>query len=222
MSGKAAVFFDLDGTLLDSIEDLADSMNAVLERNGLPVHPLESYLYFVGDGAASLVDRALPEGLATSDDARRGFLEEYRTEYAGRWRSKSRLYDGVTEMLDRLVEMDDILLTVLSNKPHLFTAQCVEHFLDGWDFSMVLGQRDEVPRKPDPAGALEIAERLGVPVEDCLFVGDTSVDILTGRAAGMRTVGVLWGFRPESELRDAGAHSVIASPGDLLECLTDV
>lgn len=219
---KRAILFDLDGTLLDSIEDLAESMNAVLERNGHPVHPIESYLYFVGDGAASLVDRSLPKDLSSDADACSAYLEEYRTEYAGRWRSKSRLYDGVSEMLDQLEEDGDVALTILSNKPHRFTEQCAEHFLDRWNFSVVLGQRDEFPKKPDPAGAIEIADRLGVSVDACLFVGDTSVDILTGRAAGMRTVGVLWGFRPESELREAGAHSVIASPADLMDCLSNV
>jgi phosphoglycolate phosphatase len=211
---KAAVMFDLDGTLLDTLEDLADSMNAVLERLGFPCHPVEAYKYFVGDGMPNLVRRALPADRRDGTAVESG-SQAMREEYAERWRAKSRPYDGVPEMLEGLIERG-LKLTILSNKPDDFTKMTVEALLPDWNFNVVRGVLAEVPRKPDPTAALRIAEGLGIPPGDFLYCGDTDTDMKTAVAAGMVPLGALWGFRDARELRDAGAAILLERPEDLL------
>lgn len=214
-----AVLFDLDGTLLDSLADLAASGNAVLRKRGLPEHPEAAYRRFVGAGMATLVRRIFPPGtLAGEGPAFEEALGDYQAEYARRWRDRTRLYDGVSGLLDALVHRG-VALGVVSNKSHPFTRQCVETFLGDWPWAVVLGQRQGIPHKPDPAGALEAAETLGLRPADCAFVGDSGIDMETGSRAGMRTVGVLWGFREAAELRAAGAGALIREPMDLLPLL---
>ena len=212
-----AVIFDLDGTLLDSLEDLADSMNAVLLRSGLPTHPLDAYRYFVGEGIEMLVQRAVPE--AERAPARlAAHVGAMRSEYDLRSAAKTRPYPGVPELLDAL-EARGMPAAILSNKPHDATVEIVTQLLGKWRFRAVLGARPSVPKKPDPAGALEIAAGLGVPPGEILYLGDTATDMRTARAALMRAVGALWGFRTEDELREAGAEFLARDPGDLLDLL---
>ncbi len=210
----AAVMFDLDGTLLDTIKDIADSMNAVLERRGLPGHPAERYKSFVGDGVETLVRRALP-----ADRRHHRVLaecvEEVVREYAARWDRKTRPYPGVPEMLDAL-EARGFKLAVLSNKPEEATRLCVERFFGGNRFQAVRGARPGLPRKPDPAGALEIAADLDVEPARWLYLGDTDTDMLTARRAGMVPVGAAWGFRGERELAESGARWIVSHPRELL------
>jgi len=211
-----AVLFDLDGTLLDTLEDLADSMNAVLASHGWPVHPVESYRYFVGDGFEVLVRRTIPKG-----GANRLVLEcvsEAQREYRNRWKSKSRLYPGVPELLDGLSERG-VPAAILSNKPDSFVDEIVRYFFGRWTFAAAHGSRPEVPRKPDPAAALDISRSLKVPVNSFVYLGDTNTDMRTATAAGMFPVGALWGFRPEQELRDSGARALVSSPPEVLELL---
>lgn len=212
-----AVLFDLDGTLLDTLEDIADSANRVLAEMGLPEHPLDSYRYFVGNGLMTLMERVVP---ADKRDQRTiaSVAEAFRKDYGGNWHMKSRPYAGVHRMLQGLLE-HDLELAVLSNKPQVFTVLCVERLLVGIPFHPVFGQREGVPRKPDPAGALEVARELGVDPEQFLYIGDTSTDMQTAKNAGMVAVGALWGFRTEEELRTNGADHLIATPVDLLELL---
>jgi phosphoglycolate phosphatase len=212
-----AILFDLDGTLLDTLEDLADAMNRVLAGKGFPTHELDAYRYFIGDGAAMLVTRVLPEA-ARSDALIQTCLAEFRQDYGENWRVKTQAYDGVQEMLDKLTARG-LPMAVLSNKPQAFTRRYVSELLADWRFDVVLGQREGVPRKPDPAGALEIAELLNIAPADFLFLGDTAGDIKTAVAAGMYPVGVLWGFRPAEELLDGGAQALIARPLEILELL---
>ncbi len=208
------IIFDLDGTLLDTIEDLGDSVNEVLRARGLPEHGYAEYCHLIGDGMEMLVRRSLPE--AQRDDATvAAVLEEYRAAYGRNWAKKSRPYPGVPELLDTL-QSRGVPMAVLSNKPQAFTELCVSQLLPGRPFSPVFGQREGVPRKPDPAAALEIAQIRGADPARTLFVGDTNVDIATGARAGMVPVGVLWGFRDEAELRAAGARHLIAEPAELL------
>ena len=209
---KAAVF-DLDGTLLDTLEDLADSVNAVLERHGWATHPVEAYRYFVGDGPTVLFERALPGEIATDADAVAPLVSEYKVEYDSRWDAKSRPYAGIPELLDGLAAQG-LKLSVLSNKPHEFTLKCVEGLLGKWEWDVLLGLRDGEPKKPHPKGGLEVAERLGVEPRECVYFGDTSTDMKTAIAAGMYPVGVLWGFREEEELRESGAGLLLKRPGD--------
>ncbi len=210
-----AVTFDLDGTLLDTLEDIATTMNSVLTEHGYPVHVLDAYRYFVGDGVGMLVRRAVPRDRRDKDNTEK-LVEEFRSKYRRNWNLGTRPYDGVAEALNGLVARD-IRLAVLSNKPHESTVHCVSELLPDWTFDIVLGERDETPRKPDPAGALQIAGFLGFNPEEILYVGDTGVDMKTAVAAGMYPVGALWGFRSGVELRNSGARVLIERPQEILD-----
>jgi phosphoglycolate phosphatase len=212
-----AVIFDLDGTLLDTLEDIGDAVNRVLAAQGFPVHPIDAYRFYLGDGVAKLITRALPEAKRDGETVR-SCLEAYRDDYDRHWNLKTRLYDGISEMLDALTARG-LKLAILSNKPHEFTERCVREFLSRWSFDVVFGGRDGAPLKPDPAGALEIARTLGIPPAGFVYLGDTAVDITTAIAAGMTPVGVLWGFRPAQELRESGAQILIEQPIEILGLL---
>ena len=208
-----AVLFDLDGTLLDTIDDLADSMNAVLERFGFPPHPVDSYKLLVGDGIQMFVRRALPED--KRDEASvASCVEATREEYARRWAVKTRPYPGVPEMLDA-VAARGVAMAVLSNKPDDFTIKCVAKLLAKWSFEVVRGVRADGVKKPDPAGAIETARELGIAPGEFLYLGDTNTDMWTAVAAGMFPVGALWGFRSREELVSSGAKVLVAEPGDV-------
>ena len=210
-----AVIFDLDGTLLDTLSDLGVSMNTVLERHGFPVHDLESYKYMIGDGVEFLVKRALPESI-TDEDSIKEFIIEYRSEYKKNWNNKSRPYDGIVELIESIHALG-FRLAVLSNKPHDSTETCVREFLPYDKFDIIMGHRPGKNPKPDPSGAIEIAEQFKISPEQILYMGDTSVDMKTAVAAGMYPVGVLWGFRTGKELLESGAKDLIDKPGDLLQ-----
>jgi phosphoglycolate phosphatase len=212
-----AVLFDLDGTLLDTLADLAASGNAVLEARGFPPHPVDAYRTYVGAGMDHLVRAIFPEGSRPAPGPEtEAVLRDYRAAYEARWQDATRPYEGIEALLEALVARG-IALGVVSNKAHDFTQRCVEAFLPGLPWGAVLGAREGQAKKPDPAGALEAASMLGVDPGDCLFVGDSDVDMETARNAGMRPVGVAWGFRPISELLEAGAEWVIGHPGALLD-----
>lgn len=209
-----AVIFDLDGTLLDTIDDIADAMNTVLAQNNLPTHEVDAYRTFVGDGVRNLARRALPQ--RSRDDATVDrFTAAMRDAYAQNWNDKTKPYDGVPEMLDALAERG-VKLAILSNKPDDFTAMCVEALLPRWKFDVVLGHRDGVPLKPDPGGAIVVARRLGVEPADILYVGDSGMDMQAAAAAGMTPLGVLWGFRARAELLEKGARALASRPRDIV------
>lgn len=213
-----AVLFDLDGTLLDTLDDLGDSMNAVLAARGFPTHPIRAFTGFVGDGVQNLVRRALPRESGSNEALVAEIVPMMRAEYARRWKDKTRPYDGVPEMLDALYAQG-LRLAVLSNKPHPATVEVVKHFFPGAKFHAVFGARPDVPIKPDAGAALDVAKQLGVPPEAFLYVGDTNTDMQTAVAAGMYAVGALWGFRTADELLEAGAQVLVSHPGDLLTLL---
>lgn len=210
-----AVIFDMDGTILDSLDDLADAGNAMLAQLGYPVHPAASYKQFVGDGMEALVRRALPGG--SKDDVPRA-LDVMRREYGARWKDKSRLYPGIPELFDTLAARN-IPMAVLSNKPQDFALKIMDALFGTWPFAISLGAggaRGDIPKKPDPAGALAIASQLGIAPEDFLLVGDSPMDVECALRAGMTPVAVTWGFREEPDLRAAGATLVISEAKDLL------
>jgi len=209
------VIFDLDGTLADSLEDLASAMNRTLEAHGFPPHPVSAYRTFVGEGVRKLVERALPPG---TEGIREAFIAAYQADYADHLLDATRLFPGIPEVLDGL-QRAGVPVGVLSNKPDAPTRRLVEALCGRWQFGAVFGERPGVPRKPDPASALALADALGAPPESVAFVGDTSVDILTARAASMRPVGVLWGFRP-GEVLATGAEA--AGTGEELARLLGV
>lgn len=211
-----AAVFDLDGTLLDTLQDIADSVNAALAAEGLAGHPADSYRLMVGNGMDVLVERAVAgrlEGNASLDRCR----ERARLEYAGRYNTATRPYDGVPELLDTL-SARGLRLAVLSNKPDEYTVKIIREYLDGY-FEIVRGARPDFPKKPDPTQALDILFSMGATPERALMIGDSGGDMETALRAGMVPVGVLWGFREEQELRASGASALIARPADLLALL---
>ena len=212
-----AVCFDLDGTLLDSLTDLADCSNSLLLKRGFPEHPVDAYRYFVGDGAKMLMTRVLPEEVR-NESIIEECRQDFETAYRKCWDQQTLPYKDIPELLDALNDRQ-LKLTVLSNKPNEFTILMVEKLLADWKFEMVLGQRQGVPRKPDPAGMLEICQKLGIPADKFLYLGDTATDMKTAVAAGCFPVGVLWGFRTEEELRDNGASAIVKTPLDVLDLL---
>jgi len=216
----SAVIFDLDGTLLDTLRDLADSMNAVLEELGYSAHPVDAYRTFVGEGVLNLVRRALPPDWRERVVRADGFLERcvqaMREQYELRSTLTTAPYPGIPELLASLGERG-VYLAVLSNKPDAFTKKLVTRFFGERRFAVVLGARDGVPRKPDPAGAREILRLLGKSPAETLYVGDSGTDMDTAARAGMVSVGVLWGFRSTAELRGHGATRLVSAPHELLE-----
>jgi phosphoglycolate phosphatase len=212
-----AVVFDMDGTLLDTLADLGDAMNRVLEQHGFATHPMDAYRRFVGSGAGQLVARALPAH-EQDEDLKSRCLQAFLREYEAGWRIKTCLYEGVPELLDALAARK-IPMAVLTNKPQDFAELCMREFLSRWDFALTLGQMPGVPVKPDPAGPRQVIGHLGVQPDDILYLGDTDVDMFTAVNAGMHPVGVLWGFRPESELLESGAAATLTHPMELLRLL---
>jgi phosphoglycolate phosphatase len=215
MKYKAAIF-DLDGTLVDSLEDLADSVNGMLAQNGFPIHPLDAYQYFVGEGVITLLKRALPSEHAGDDAFVLKCLDVMNEEYLRRWHHKTRPYEGMVDLL-KTMDIKGMKLAVLSNKPHHFTSLMVPHFFPDIPFGAIIGARPESPRKPDPAAAIEIADILGVMPQECMYIGDSNIDMMTGKKAGMFTIGVLWGFRPEAELRETGADVVVSAASEIAQ-----
>ncbi|MCT7521099.1 HAD family hydrolase [Aliarcobacter cryaerophilus] len=212
---KKTVIFDLDGTLLDSIEDIASSMNKVLESLQLPTHKIEDYKHFVGGGVDILVENALSN---QSKEIKDEVIKRFKIEYDGKLHSKTLPYDGIYELLDELKKLD-INLAVLSNKPHEFTVSYVNHFFKNYDFKEVHGQKKDVPKKPDPKAALDIVKCLDSSCENTYFIGDTKIDMQTAKNANMTAIGVLWGFRDEKELRDFGADFIVSNPIEILKII---
>ena len=212
-----AICFDLDGTLLDSLADLANCTNKILLKRGFPEHPESSYRYFVGEGSKMLMTRVLPEEVRSES-----LIEECRQDFEATYSEcldeQTVPYEHIPELLNAL-QHRKLKMTVLSNKPHEFTLLAVNKLLPSWYFDMILGQREGVPRKPDPTGMLEICEKLKIPPGSFIYLGDTATDMKTSVAAGCFSVGVLWGFRSEEELRDNGANAIVKDPLRVLDLL---
>jgi phosphoglycolate phosphatase len=210
-----AVLFDFDGTLADSLADLANATNWALTQLGCPTHPLESYRYFVGEGARELCARALPADKQNLvDDA----LRLMRERYDAHCFDLTKLYPGIPELISVLAERH-YRLAVLSNKPDVFTERMISRYFNPSPFTIVRGQLPNVPLKPDPTAALRISQEIGVPPAQWLYLGDTNTDMRTARAAGMHAVGVLWGFRDREELVESGAEHIVAKPEEVLRLL---
>ncbi|MBN2298658.1 MAG: HAD family hydrolase [Deltaproteobacteria bacterium] len=209
-----AVIFDLDGTLLDTIEDIADSMNAALEKSGYAGHSIEEYKSYIGDGIEILARRSLPVALR-DEDAVLSCVEAMRDEYARRWQVKSRPFENIPELLECLAALG-VKMSIFSNKLDSFTKDMVHELLGSWTFLAVKGLTSGIPRKPDPTGAVEIARTMQVEPERCVFVGDSGIDMLTGLRSGMLPVGVLWGYQDKETLISNGADTLISDPLDLL------
>ncbi len=212
-----AVLFDLDGTLLDTLDDLADSMNAALNRFRFPTHPVDAYRYFVGDGMATMATRVLPETHRDPQTVER-VVDAMRAQYSDHWADKTHPYEGVTQMLEQL-QGRGIAMGVLSNKPDDSTKLMVKRLLPNASFEVVRGALPDVPLKPDPTAPIEIADAMSVSPQQFLYLGDTATDMQTARSAGMYPIGAVWGFRTPDELTSHGVQSLIDSPLQLLDLL---
>lgn len=207
-----AVLFDLDGTLTDTIDDIADAMNLALRTHGLPEHPTDAYKYMVGNGARKLAERAV----GNRQDCLEVVLDAYQKQYETHNAVKTHAYPGITELLQALNERG-LKVCVLSNKPDADTQNVVHHYFPTIKFDAIQGQKESIPVKPDPAGAIMIARKLGTDPSDFAYLGDTYVDMTCARNAGMHPFGVLWGFRTAQELTESGAEVLLESPLDLLK-----
>lgn len=213
-----AVIFDLDGTLLDTLEDIADAANKVLAEHNFPPHNTDDYRTFVGEGVTMLMTRALPyhkKQRDTIEACSKAFQETYKVH----WNQKTKPYPGVPGMLDALTARN-LPLAVLSNKPDDFTKKCVAELLRKWTFRMVQGACSTIPSKPDPTGARHMAATLAIPPANILYLGDSGTDMQTAVRAGMFPVGALWGYRTREELQSHGAQALIEKPQELLALLS--
>lgn len=211
------VVFDLDGTLVDSVSDLADSVNAVLEEYGFPTHETEKYYRFVGDGTMKLVERALPSDVSDKELAEKIHLD-FAKRYSEHCLDKTAPYEGIATALERL-KACGIKTAVASNKTDAFAKKIVSELFVGHSFCKVLGSREGVMKKPSPQILLEIIKNEGVTAEQTLYVGDSDVDVMTGHNAGVKVCGCAWGFRGEKELLNEGCDYLAYKPADLPEII---
>lgn len=214
LSYLKAFIFDLDGTLVDSLADLATAVNRMLDDNGYPRCSIEMFPLHIGDGMKKLVERALPADKRDPENVER-CAAEYLAHYEKCWHDETHVYEGMVETVAAL-HARGTRLGVISNKPHRFTVLCSEHFFPKASFEIILGQREGIARKPDPAGGIEIVQRMGFQPAECAYIGDSGVDMEFGAATGMRRIGALWGFRGREELVSSGAEVLIAKPDELL------
>jgi phosphoglycolate phosphatase len=212
------VIFDLDGTLLDTIEDLANSVNFALKKNGFQLHAVETYRRFVGNGVTKLIERALPDDKKNAETIER-VKKDFILHYIPHSEDYTRPYTGIPELLAAL-HQKGIQLAVASNKVHEATERIIKHFFPDIPFSVVLGQQEGIPVKPDPAIMLSILKQTAIPKEAVLYVGDSGVDVLTARNADLPFVAVLWGFRPKEELEAKGAVRFVQSPDEILKLIS--
>lgn len=206
------IIFDLDGTLINTLYDLGNSCNRTLEKFGYPVHTLDAYRYFVGNGMKTLMIRALPQDFnGDFENVLEVFLEDYEKNHS----VDSKVYDGVIETLKELNSLQ-IPIAICTNKKQEYTDSIVSHFLGDINFVAQIGDQFDGLHKPNPTHALRIADMMGIQPQDIFFVGDSNVDMITARNANMIPIAVSWGFRPVAELIEHGAQKVIDSMKEIV------
>lgn len=210
------VIFDLDGTLIDSVADICAFANRMLEKYGFPTHSLDNYIDWIGDGARKLIERACPSDIDAETFEK--LFAEYLLIYELDKHTESSLYDGIPELLDRL-NADKVPMAILTNKPHKVMLKTVESYFQKWDFICVQGQEDGKPKKPDPAGALAIAEMMQLQPEELVFIGDSAVDVKTGNGAGMTSICTTKGYETLENIKAAQPDYLIEEHRELLELL---
>ena len=208
--------FDLDGTLTDTLDSLTYSVNLTLEEMGYPALERSKCRAFVGNGSRVLIEKALKASGDTTLSRIEEGMEVYDRVFDANCTYHVTPYDGLVELLQALKEKG-MKLTVLSNKPHRQAVHVVEEVFGKEMFDWVQGQQEGIPRKPDPYAAIQIAEKFGVKPEECVYIGDSEVDVATGTAARMKTLGVTWGFRSVEQLKEAGATILLDRPVQILE-----
>jgi len=209
---KLAIF-DLDGTLVNSLADIAEAANYSLRQLGFPTYELSRFNYFVGDGLKELIHRILPEDKQDKfDDA----ISLYKEYYGKNYMVKTTVYDGISELLEKLSQ-NGVTLAVASNKTAVFTENVVKNYFGDKLFSSVMGREENRPTKPEPAIIHDIISNLNAKDYECFMIGDTNIDIRTGKNAGIKTIGCLWGFRTLEELTSAGADFIAQKPEDIID-----
>lgn len=211
---KRLAIFDLDGTLLDTLDDLAAASNHALEVCGLPPHPVAAFRMFVGNGAAKLIERMTPAELHTPELLRR-LRAEFDAYYSAHGGELTVPFNGIPQMLNKLESLG-VTMVVLSNKPHQFVETFVPDYF-GKRFTIVYGQREGFPMKPDKALIEDILEKTGIPADNSVYLGDSGVDMQTARNGKIKAIGALWGYRDRAELEQNGADAVISHPLQFLQ-----
>ncbi len=206
--------FDLDGTLLDTVHTIAHYGNSALKKHGVMPIETETYKYLVGTGMINLIKKMLEYRNCYTEELFESVLHEYDISYNANVCYKTKIFDGLLEALEK-IKMLGIKLAIVSNKPDYPTRLVVNKLYGETYFDYVTGKRDEFPLKPDPTVVLDVMRRFGVSKEECIYVGDTATDMLTGKNAELYTVGVLWGFRGKDELVSAGADMIAETPDEL-------
>ncbi len=216
-----AVIFDLDGTVTDTLSTIAYFGNEALRANGLSEIPEQEYKYFAGNGKKVLIERMLEYSDSKSEENFKNTEKIYDDLYESDPIGKTTVFDGIIPLAEKLHEMG-IKTAVDSNKPHDVALMVIDKLFPKGSFNNIYGQIDGIPHKPDPTLAIKLSEEFGAKPEECLFVGDTSVDMQTAKAAGMNAVGVLWGFREEEELKSSGADYIIENPIEILDIILKI
>lgn len=208
-----AVIFDLDGTLVNSLDDLAVATNYALEQHGFNIYPVEDYKYLVGDGMVKLIERAIPDD-RLSDETFKSVFDCFMNYYRGHYLVRTKVYDGILGAVNELKAMG-LKLAVVSNKADDMTKIIVKEFF-GDIFTKVTGKREGYPTKPDPTLTLEIISEMNLRPQECIFVGDSGMDCATAVNSGCYPLGVLWGFRKREELLLNGAKALISNPNEIV------
>lgn len=220
VSMNKVIIFDLDGTLLDTLEDIAISANHALVTLGFEAQETSKYRYFVGEGVIKLFENIFASNPQSSETIMQA-VKLFEEHYAKQFNQNTKLYEGISKMLTFL-QKRGFKMAILSNKPDSFTKMCAIKYLRRWHFEAVFGAREGVPRKPHPQGAFDVAEALHVKPEACYYLGDTMIDMITASRAGMLALGALWGFRDEDELREHGAKHLVKTPSEVIKLLAEV
>ncbi|MDD3343591.1 MAG: HAD family hydrolase [Sulfurospirillaceae bacterium] len=214
------IIFDLDGTLLDTLEDIAISANFALTSLGFTAEETSKYRYFVGEGVFKLFENIFVSNPQPKEIIQQA-VQFFEDHYSKQFSQNTKLYEGVSKMLTFL-QKRDFKMAILSNKPDSFVKMCALKYLRQWKFDVVYGAREGVPKKPHPEGALDIVELLHVKPNECYYLGDTMIDMQTANSAGMIALGALWGFRDEAELREHGAKYLVKTPSEVIKLLAEV
>ena len=215
-----AVLFDLDGTLVNSLDDLADSVNFALTEFGFPTHETEKFKYFIGDGMAKLIERVLPEDKKDAE-LQKSVLDVFMNHYRSHFADKTAAYEGIADLVNEL-SAKGLKLAIVSNKVQDMAEEVARRVLSGIEFDIVCGKREGYPTKPDPTLTLEIIGELGVSPLECVFIGDSGMDMAVAKNAKLVSIGVLWGFRAEDELRNNGADYIVSRPQEIAEIIDKI
>lgn len=218
---KAAIF-DLDGTIIDTLDDLAKTGNYVLKQNGYPVHDEEKYRFFVGSGIKNLCIRMLPDEDKNDEALVSRIFDEFNEYYGKHYMDHTKAYNGIESMLKKLVNMN-IKVGVLTNKGHEFTVPMLKKVYGDFPFSVILGKTDKFPVKPSKECINYVIDKLNVSPNECIYSGDSNVDMQTAINGNItERIGVSWGFRPVEELKQAGAKYIVNSPDEIINIVKNL